>query len=252
MFCFAFTACEKDESESEPEVVVNETSIIPATYEGRENISLGCIEINSRTAKIEVWDHGTVDGDVVSIIANGQKIIREQELNGPDNPTVVDYEFGNNGFNYLTLYAHNLGDIPPNTCTVAINDVEFVLSANLNTNGSVNVVVSGYGVDCSNAGSGGGGGDNGGGNSSTGDIIFWTNQDFGCGYIDVNVNGVGSTTLSGYYSTRTPNCSDTGAGGVFNDLQPGNYSYSASCSDYSWSGDFTIDAGGCLTFQLRI
>lgn len=139
-------SCDKDDPEEEVEV--NETSIIPATNLGRDNILLGCLEIGSRLATIEVWDHGQIDGDIVSIIANGEIIVDEQVLNGPSNPIVKSYEFGQNGYNYLTLYAHNLGDIAPNTCTVAINGVQFVLEANLQANGSVDVVVSGYGVEC--------------------------------------------------------------------------------------------------------
>jgi hypothetical protein len=251
----SFYSCEfhdEDEDEIETETIqVNETSIIPNTTSGRPNTYLGCVEISSRITTIEVWDHGAIDGDVVSIIANGNTIIEQQTLDGPQNPIRVDYDFGYNGYNYVTLYAHNLGDIPPNTCTVAINGIEFVLEANLDANGSVDIVVEGYGVSC---GSGGGtGGDTGGGSgdNNTGDIIFWTNNDLGCGPITVNVSGVGSTTITGFYSS-TPVCSDTGAGGNLNNLPLGDYTYTASCSGgYTWSGSFTIVVG-CTRFQLTL
>src|SRR5690606_15852512 len=35
--------------------------------------------------------------------------------------------------------------------------------------------------------------------NSLGSVKFWTNQDYGCGYITVNLNGVGTSTISGYY-----------------------------------------------------
>lgn len=244
----SFFSCEKDESDPEPEPVeVNEVSIIPSTSLGRPNNYLGCVEIGSRITTIEVWDHGTVDGDIVSIIANGNTIIDAETLSGPGSPILVEYDFGYNGFNYITLFAHNLGDISPNTCTISINGVEFILEANLDANGSIDVVVSGYGVDCSDAT----GGPGGGGGSGTGDLIFWTNQDLGCGNISVTLEGIGGTTISGYYGSA-PDCSSTNAGGNFNDIAPGTYNYSASCTDYTWNGTVTVPEDGCMTFQLTL
>ncbi|PHR14803.1 MAG: hypothetical protein COA40_01110 [Aequorivita sp.] len=254
-FSMFFIGCEKEEdSDPEPEPVeINETSIIPSSSFGRPNNYLGCIEISSRITNIRVWDHGTVDGDIVSIIANGNTIIDEQTLDGPSNPISVDYDFGYNGFNYITLYAHNLGSISPNTCTISINGVEFVLEANLDANGSIDVIVGGYGVDCSDAGGGtggGGGGGTGGGGSGKGDVKFWIDQDYGCGNITVNLSGVGSSTISGYFGA-SPDCvSDYG--GSFNDLDEGTYSYTASCQGYSWDGNITITEDSCLRFQLTL
>ena len=137
-------SCKKDD----PEVVINDTSIIPTSNLDRPNIYLGCIEISTRITNIKAWDHGQIDGDIVSIIANGEVIVNEQMLDGPLDPISVDYDFGYNGYNYVTLYAHNLGSIPPNTCTISINGTEYVLEANLEANGSVDIVVGGYGVSC--------------------------------------------------------------------------------------------------------
>lgn len=259
VFCQSCELVEEEEDstevvEEEP-VDVNQTSIIPSSTSGRPNNHLGCIEISSRITSIEVWDHGQIDGDIVSIIANGQTIVDQQLLDGPSNPISTSYDFGYNGYNYVTLYAHNLGDIAPNTCTIAINGVEFILEANLDANGSVDVVVSGYGANCSSGSGGGGGGGNGGGGgggngSSTGDVIFWTNADFGCGPISVDVSGVGSSTLTGYFPSGAPDCSNTSAGGNFNNLDPGNYSFSASCSNLQWNGNFTVTENSCLRFEL--
>ena len=250
-----FVSCDEEEDETPEEtVVVNEDSIIPSSDSGRPNTYLGCIEIGSRVTSIEVWDHGQIDGDIVTIKANGNVLIDEQVLDGPSNPIYVEYDFGFNGFNYVNLFAHNLGDIAPNTCTIAINGVEFVLEANLEANGAIDVVVLGYGVDCSDstAGSGGGGGGGGGqGSTDTGDIKFWIAQDFGCGPITVNVPGVGSSTITGFFDSGAPDCLNTSAGGNFDDLDEGTYSYSASCDNISWSGDFTITANSCLRFQLQ-
>lgn len=246
-------SCEKEEEpeEQEEQIEVNEVSIIPSSTAGRPNQNLGCIEISSRITTIEVWDHGQIDGDIVSIIANGATLIDQQVLDGPNTPIRVDYDFGFNGFNYVTLFAHNLGSIAPNTCTIAINGVEFILEANLDTNGSIDVIVSGYGVDCSSSGGGNGGGNGGGGNgATTGDLIFYTSSDLGCGPINVNLNGVGSSTITGFYSGSAPDCSNSSAGGNFNDLSPGTYSFTASCSNLNWNGTVTIQQGVCTQQEL--
>lgn len=261
---FLFVSCEEEEeAQEEVEVEVNEFSIIPSTTSGRPNNYLGCIEISNRVTTIEVWDHGQIDGDIVSIIANGNRIIDEEVLDGPSNPITVDYDFSNNGFNYVTLFAHNLGDIAPNTCTIAINGVEFVLEANLDANGAIDVIVTGYGVDCSDAGGSGSGGSGSGGSGSggsgsggsgsgvtTGDVKFWTDADYGCGPISVSVSGEGSSTITGYFDSGAPDCSNTSAGGNFNDLDPGTYSFTASCDGINWDGTFEIEENSCLRYQL--
>jgi len=89
-----------------------------------------------------------------------------------------------------------------------------------------------------------------GGGNTTGDLIFWTNHDFGCGPITVNLNGVGSTTITSYFGSA-PNCSNTSGGGNFNNLSPGNYSFSASCSNLTWNGNLTVTQNSCLRFQLN-
>lgn len=265
MAAFTFSSCEEEEEtqpeQEEEQVEVNETSIIPSTTSGRPNNYLGCVEIGSRITSIEVWDHGTVDGDIVSIIANGIDIVDQVELDGPDNPVIRDYNFEFNGFNSVILFAHNEGDISPNTCTVAINGVEFILEANLTTNGAIDVIVEGYGVDCSDAGGGSSGGGTGGGGSggsgggsggpTPGDVKFWINEDFGCGNITVNVSGVGSSTIDGFFFGSPGECENTDAGGNFNNLAPGSYNYTASCSDRNWDGSITITDGGCLLFELQ-
>ncbi|EDM44880.1 hypothetical protein SCB49_02129 [unidentified eubacterium SCB49] len=243
LFFLAFISCEtEDESSNDQEIEINEYSIIPSTSYGRPNNVLGCVEIASRITTIEVWDHGQIDGDIISIIANGDTIINEIELDGPSNPITVDYNFEYNGFNYITLYAHNLGDIPPNTCTIAINGVEFVLEANLEANGSVNIVVEGYGVDCYGATDGGGNDD------GTGNAVFWINSDYNCGAVTVNLSGNGSESITSYF-TSTPDCGTSGAAN-FSNLDPGTYSYTASCSDTNWSGTIDIAANTCSSELL--
>lgn len=91
-----------------------------------------------------------------------------------------------------------------------------------------------------------GGGGNGGGNSS-GQVMFWAASNFGCGNVTVVCNGV-TRTITSYSTSGTPSCGANGFA-TFN-FSPGTYSYSASCSSYTWSGTAVVTAGGCNKIQL--
>lgn len=134
-------SCDKEEEKPR-----NNESIIPVTFLDRSNLDLGTVSITSTKVTISVWDHGQIDGDIVSIYVNGKLVIGEQVLEGPSRPIVVDADLEYTGYNYVLLYAHNVGSIPPNTCSIEIfdgtNKESFVLESNLSTNGAVNIVVN--------------------------------------------------------------------------------------------------------------
>lgn len=124
----------------------NEVSIIPESFMGRDNLDLGTVNINNTKVTISVWDHGQIDGDIVSIYVNGELFVDEEVLDGFNRPITFTTDLEFSGYNYVLLYAHNEGSVPPNTCTISIDDGEvfekFVLSSNLSTNGAVNIVVN--------------------------------------------------------------------------------------------------------------
>lgn len=104
-----------------------------------------------------------------------------------------------------------------------------------------------YRSDSFPCGGGGGGGTGGGGGSSTGNATFWTQSDLGCGSIAVTLNG-STQSITGYYSTGTPSCGATYCANYT--LAPGTYSYTASCSGYTWSNNITVVAGQCSLMKL--
>ena len=87
----------------------------------------------------------------------------------------------------------------------------------------------------------------GGGGSTTGQGMFWVASDLGCGSITVTCAGI-SKTITGFYSSSTPACGATG--GANFDLPGGTYSYTASCSGKTWSGNINITNGSCSRIQL--
>jgi hypothetical protein len=85
--------------------------------------------------------------------------------------------------------------------------------------------------------------------NTTGDVKFWIAKDLGCGNITVNLTGQGSSVITGFFNSA-PDCDNANAGGNFDNLNPGNYSYTASCQGITWSGNITISSNGCLRIQL--
>lgn len=91
-------------------------------------------------------------------------------------------------------------------------------------------------------------GGGGGGGGTTGNITFWTQSDHGCGPISVTISNGQTGTINSYFTSGLTSC---GASGCANFTLPsGNYSYTATCSGYTWSNSFTITAGSCSLKKL--
>ena len=116
---------------------------VPDTYDGRDVNVIGTVYVDSKDVTFYVWDSGQIDGDIISLIVNGKTVIDEYTLTGTEYS--VDVSLKNTGYNYVLLYAHNEGDISPNTCALDIEDdsgrQSLTMSSNLSTNGAYNIYV---------------------------------------------------------------------------------------------------------------
>lgn len=122
----------------------NKSSIIPSTYDGRPVKVLGDIHIASKNVTFYVWDSGQIDGDIITLVFNDKVIIPKSTLRGPSDKMSASVIM-TKGYNYVLLFAHNEGSIPPNTAAISINDgtgeKNLVLSADLQTNGAYNIIL---------------------------------------------------------------------------------------------------------------
>lgn len=97
------------------------------------------LQVKSDKIKVDIYDDGEIDNDVVSVYFNGNSVVAHKTL------TVAAYSFNltliPGKTNELVLYADNLGSIPPNTALMIITDgvnrYEVRLSADLRNNASV-------------------------------------------------------------------------------------------------------------------
>jgi len=96
------------------------------------------VEVESRDLRIRVWDNGTVDGDVCTVFLNGERLLHNYRVSKRRTAIPVTLQETNN---FLILHAEDLGDIPPNTVAVSIDDGEreqiIILSSNLKESGAV-------------------------------------------------------------------------------------------------------------------
>lgn len=95
------------------------------------------IIVESKTLSITVYDHQKDDGDIISLNYNGDWVLEKYTIKNEKHKVDVFLDADAAVPNYLVLYAHNLGEISPNTVAVIVDDghtkQRFVLNADMNT-----------------------------------------------------------------------------------------------------------------------
>ena len=71
---------------------------------------------------LSLYDNGTVDGDTVSVVLNGEVIIAKKGLSENAIKTTIHINPQSGDSLQLVMYAENLGSIPPNTGVLVIQD----------------------------------------------------------------------------------------------------------------------------------
>ncbi len=69
---------------------------------------------------ITVWDNKIMDGDVISLYINDSLVLENYSLD--TIPMEIPVYVAQGEKTYLTLHAHNLGTVPPNTADIKISD----------------------------------------------------------------------------------------------------------------------------------
>jgi hypothetical protein len=113
----------------------------------------GAAEIDKRVTKsdqsfyfesdsllLTLYDNGEVDGDIVTVLMNGNVIFSKTLLTEKANSKTI-YITPNMDSVNLVMYAESLGEIPPNTGLLIVNDGEkrydVRFSADLKTNAGI-------------------------------------------------------------------------------------------------------------------
>lgn len=121
-----------------PRKVVN--YVTESEYTKRENVITNEIEVESDSLQVDVYDNGEVDGDIISVFFNKQLILNSQKLTHKSIHIYLALDTTKNS-NEISMFAENLGLIPPNTALMVIMDgkkkYEIRVSSNLEKNATI-------------------------------------------------------------------------------------------------------------------
>ena len=116
--------------------------VIEDQFKQRENIIIKEIEVESDSLQVDFYDNGEVDGDSISIFYNNQLIAFNRIL----STRAIHFKIGldtSKQINEVTMFADNLGSIPPNTALMMLDDgknrFEVRLSSSLEKNAAVRI-----------------------------------------------------------------------------------------------------------------
>lgn len=116
--------------------------VIENQYKERENVIIQEIEVEDDSLQVDFYDNGEVDGDSISIFYNSQLVAFNRIL----STRAVHFELvldSTRETSEVTMFADNLGSIPPNTALMMVNDgvnrYELRLSSSLEKNATIRI-----------------------------------------------------------------------------------------------------------------
>jgi hypothetical protein len=83
----------------------------------RKLITKETMHVPKDSILLQIWDSNRVDGDIISLDLNGVSILKEYSLTSIPKSIKIQLVTGEN---IITMFAHNLGDIPPNTAAISV------------------------------------------------------------------------------------------------------------------------------------
>lgn len=120
-------------------LLIPETQMIEA-FTKREKIFTKEIEIIGSTIRVELYDNGAIDYDSVSLFFNNKLILPKTKLDHKAIRLTIELD-PSLEYNELSMFADNLGMIPPNTAALIVYDgklrYETLLSSDLSKNASL-------------------------------------------------------------------------------------------------------------------
>jgi hypothetical protein len=100
------------------------------------------IETSSDSVQVDLYDNGEIDGDSISVFFNDQLLGSNLRLSTRSIHLNIRLDTTRE-FNQLSMFANNLGSIPPNTALMLVSDgknrYEVRLSSNLEKNAAVRI-----------------------------------------------------------------------------------------------------------------
>jgi hypothetical protein len=119
----------------------NERNLV-AQFTRRQIIYTKDLEIGSDSVRVSLYDNGEIDGATVTVFLNGKPVIVHQELTARAVNMYLTLD-NSKDVNEVSLFAENLGKIPPNTALMVVTDgisrFEVFLSSTYTQNATVRI-----------------------------------------------------------------------------------------------------------------
>lgn len=123
-----------------PRKVVN--YVTESEFTKRESVVATEIEVDSDTLLVDVYDNGEIDGDIISVFFNKQLILNNQKLTHKSIHIGITLD-STKAVNEISMFAENLGLIPPNTALMVVHDgkkrYEIRVSSSLEKNAVIRI-----------------------------------------------------------------------------------------------------------------
>ncbi|MFT4023175.1 MAG: hypothetical protein QM664_05250 [Flavihumibacter sp.] len=129
---------------SRPDISVKPTDLSSLTsrFKQRQNVVTNELEVKSDSIRVSFYDNGDIDGDSISVFLNGNPVLEKQMISAKATTIYVKLD-PNREYNDISMFAENLGRIPPNTALMVVYDgdtpQEVFLTSNFSQNGSVRI-----------------------------------------------------------------------------------------------------------------
>jgi len=122
----------------QPRNVVN--YVVNNQYKEREKVITQELTVEADSIKVDFYDNGEIDGDSISVFYNDKLIAFNRILSTRSVHFDITLD-STKEINELTMFADNLGAIPPNTALMVVNDgkkrYEVRLTSNLEKNATI-------------------------------------------------------------------------------------------------------------------
>ena len=120
--------------------VMNDTKWIAESFTRRKAVLNRELEVESDSVRLSFYDNGDIDGDSISVFVNSQIVLTHQELAAKAFNVYLHLD-STRDVNEISMFAENLGRIPPNTALMVLTDgknrYEVFMSSSLTENATI-------------------------------------------------------------------------------------------------------------------
>jgi hypothetical protein len=111
-------------------------------FEERKTYLVNDLFVDSDSLRISLYDNGDIDGDTISVFYNKLPIVQHLQLTAQGTNFYIQLD-PSTKVHELSMFAENLGSIPPNTALMIIHDgnnrYEIFLTSSYTLNGTVRI-----------------------------------------------------------------------------------------------------------------